>query len=89
MNVSEEFRKRMLQEVFEYNAIPMARPGDVTAYDVMADARARGRSITRTQAAKWLRAWGEREGWETELALVNGRKTRVWRKPAHKEDEEV
>jgi len=82
MSVSEELRKQMLQEVYKYNARPLARPGDITAQDVVQDAKARGRTITRSQAAIWLRETGEKEGWETELALVNGRKTRVWRKPA-------
>lgn len=82
MSVSEELRQEMLREVYEYNAIPMARPGDLTAADVAEDAKARGRNLTRSQAALWLKAWGEKEGWETELALVNGRRTRVWRKPA-------
>ena len=85
MSVSDDLRKEMLQEVFDFNATPFARPGDLTAYDIVQDAKARGRSLTRSQAAKWLRAKGEKEGWETELALVNGRKTRVWRKPESKE----
>ena len=85
MSVSDEVRQQMLQEVFEYNYTPLGRPGDLTAADVVDDAKARGRSLTRSQAAKWLRAKGEKEGWETELALVNGRKTRVWRKPESKE----
>lgn len=82
MSMSEELRQEMLQEVYEYNAIPMAQPGDLTAADVVEDAKARGRSLTRSQAALWLKAMGEAAGWETELALRNGRKTRVWRKPA-------
>ena len=85
MSVSDDLRKEMLREVYEYNATPIARSGDITALDVVEDAKARGRSITRSQAAKWLRAKGEKEGWETELALVNGRKTRVWRRPESKE----
>jgi len=82
MSISDELRTEMLREVFEYNYTPLGRPGDVTAKDVVEDALARGRKLTRSQAAIWLRAKGEKEGWETELALVNGRKTRVWRKPA-------
>ena len=85
MSVSDEARQEMLREVFEYNATPLARPGDVTAVDVVENAKTRGRSLTRSQAAKWLRALGEKEGWETELALVNGRRTRVWRRPESKE----
>ena len=82
MSVSDSVRQEMLREVWEYNATSIGQPGDLTVLHVVEDAKARGRSISRSQAAKWLRTMGETAGWETELALVNGRKTRVWRKPA-------
>jgi len=81
MSVSDSVRQEMLREVWEYNATPIGQPGDLTALDVVEDAKTRGRSLTRIQAAKWLRTMGEKEGWETELALINGRRMRIWRKP--------
>jgi len=86
MSVSDDVRKQMLQEVFEYNALPLRRPGDVTVKDVLEDALARGRKMTRCTAALWLKKKGEAAGWEKELVLVNGRGTTVWRKPAKEQE---
>ena len=81
----EELRKQMLREVYEYHATPVARPGDLTARDVVRAAKEEGRSLSRCQACRWLNNMVRAAGWETELVLMNGHRTRVWRKPESKE----
>ena len=85
MSLSEELRQQMLREVFEYNAKPLARPGDLTVVAVVEDAKARGRIVGRSQALGWLNRMVATAGWETELVFIAGRKTRVWRKPESKD----
>lgn len=81
MSISDGVRREMLRELLAFNALPMARPSDVTAKDIMRMAREEGRSVKRCQAYRWLNNMVATAGWETELVSISGRKTRVWRKP--------
>lgn len=80
--MTDALRKEMLQEVLAFNIIPVARPGDITAYAVVDAAKEEGRTVSRCQAYRWLDKMVVTAGWETELVMKNGHRTRIWRKPA-------
>jgi len=82
IDVPTEFTlDELLAEVREINAVaPPAQPGDLTAQQVADEF---GRSVT--QARTYLAKMEKHHGWTSLMAYVNGRETRVWRKPT-KED---
>ena len=86
MSMSEELRKQMLREVLAFNIIPIARPGDISAYDVVRAAKEEGRPLSRCQAYRWLDKMVVTAGWEKELVMINGHRTMVWRKPESSKD---
>ncbi len=79
--MTDDLRREMLRELLAFNIIPVARPGDVTAYDVVKAAKEEDRVVSRCQAYRWLNNMVLTAGWETELVMMNGYRTRVWRKP--------
>jgi len=82
MMLSDDARQEILREILAFGHVPDARPGDLTLKDIIAAERRAGRKFSPPTVRRRLAQMVEAGILETEMARVDSRQRRVWRKPA-------